>query len=419
MRIAMFQLLLAITYLAFISLGIPDGILGAAWPTMYSQLDVPVSSAGFISMTICLGTIIVSLQSDRLTKKFGTGKVTAFSVLLTALALAGFSLSDQFWMLICWALPYGLGAGAIDASLNNFAAIHYASRHMSWLHCMWGLGAALGPVILGIVLTSGGTWHNGYLVIALMQAALTVILFLALPLWRKFENARLADTSGTETAAKITANTEASESTAAPATGTAATPNRPTPFRELIRMPGVKAIMLTFFAYSGVEQTTALWAGSYFVFHDGISPEIAASLVGLFYLGITLGRIVSGFLTMRFSDAKMVRLGACILVGALVFMLLPLGSVTAYSGVFLIGLGCAPIFPCIIHATPIYFGTAHSQAVVGAEMASAYTGTLVLPPLFGALSSVVTVGFLPVYLLFFLIVLVLAHERLIKRFRSR
>ena len=386
----MFQLLLAITYLAFISLGIPDGILGAAWPTMYSQLDVPVSSAGFISMTICLGTIIASLQSDRLTKKLGTGKVTAFSVLLTALALAGFSLSDQFWMLICWALPYGLGAGAIDASLNNFAAIHYASRHMSWLHCMWGLGAALGPVILGIVLTSGGTWHNGYLAIALMQAALTMVLFLSLPLWRRFENA-------------------------APVTETAATPNRPTPFRVLVRMPGVKAIMLTFFAYSGVEQTTALWAGSYFVFHDGISPEIAASLVGLFYLGITLGRIASGFLTMRFSDAKMVRLGACILVGALVFMLLPLGSVTAYGRVFLIGLGCAPIFPCLIHATPIYFGTALSQAVVGAEMASAYTGTLVLPPLFGALSSAVTVGFLPVYLLFFLVVLVLAHERLIKR----
>ena len=401
----MTHLLLLIIYLAFISLGLPDGLLGGAWPSMYQELDVPVSFAGFISMIICLGTVISSLQSDRLTKALGTGKVTAFSVLLTAVSLFGFSVSHEFWMLLLWSLPYGLGAGCIDASLNNYAAIHFASRHMSWLHCMWGVGAALGPVVLGFVLTSGGTWNGGYLVIGCLQVALAIVVFLSLPLWKRNSsvNPHLNKTDSMTPAAESPISTSDNQN------------HRPLKLREVMGFSGVKAAMLTFVAYSGVEQTTTLWAGSYFVFHDGISPDIAASLVGLFYLGITVGRAICGFLTLRFDDKTLVRVGEVIVAAAIILMFLPIGSIAAYGGVLMIGFGCSPIFPCLVHATPLYFGADKSQAVIGAEMASAYSGTLVLPPLFGAISTVTTVAAMPIYLAGFLVLIVIMHERLLRQ----
>ena len=226
--------LLGIIYLSFISLGLPDALLGAAWPNMYPEFQVPVSYAGMISMIIALGTIISSLQSDRLTKKFGTGKVTAVSVGITALALFGFSISHNFILLCLWAIPYGLGAGSVDASLNNYVALHYASKHMSWLHCMWGIGATLGPYIMGAALTGGATWNTGYRMISVLQILLTAVLIFSLPKWEK-QNAD-SEKDALEKALSL---------------------------KEILAIPGAKAIMLCFFCYCAIEQTTMLWASSY------------------------------------------------------------------------------------------------------------------------------------------------------------
>ena len=256
----MIHVLLAIIYAAFISLGLPDALLGAAWPTMYREFAVPVSYSGVIFMIIAAGTIVSSLQSDRLTKAFGAGKVTAFSVLITAIALFGFSMSHSYIALCLWAIPYGLGAGSVDASLNNYVALHYASRHMSWLHCMWGVGASIGPYIMGTVLTGGQAWNMGYRYIALLQTGLTALLLVSLPLWY-----RLPGIYGNKGE-----NTKAS----------------PLPLRQVIAIPGAKEIMLTFFCYCAVEQTTNLWASSYLVLCQGLPAKEAASFAGLFFMGI-------------------------------------------------------------------------------------------------------------------------------------
>ncbi|WP_099224789.1 MFS transporter [Listeria costaricensis] len=382
----MFNILLAIIYLAFISLGLPDALLGSAWPSMYQGFDVPVSYAGIISMIIAFGTIISSLQSDRMTKKFGTGKITAFSVLLTAIALFGFSTSQSFWMLCLWAIPYGLGAGSVDASINNYVAIHYASRHMSWLHAFWGIGASIGPVIMGNVLSNGHSWNTGYLYIAVFQVALTAVLLISLPLWKPN---RLV-----ENGQKIS--------------------REPLSLKKILQIPGAKASMITFFCYCALEQTTGLWASSYLVLFKHVPKETAATFAGLFFIGIAFGRILSGFMTMRFNDRQMIRLGIGTLLIGIVALILPFGNALSIMGLILIGLGCAPIYPSVIHATPDYFGVENSQAMIGVQMASAYIGTCLMPPLFGLIASHITVGLLPVFLFLLLAGMYVMHERLLK-----
>lgn len=387
----MFQLLLAIIYISFISLGLPDSLLGSAWPIMYQDFDVPVSYAGFISMIIALGTIISSLQSDRLTRRFGTARVTAFSVAITAAALFGFSVSNSYWMLLLWAIPYGLGAGGVDASINNYVALHYSSRHMSWLHCMWGVGASVGPYIMSYALLNGNNWNMGYRIISLLQIGLTIILFLSIPLWK----------SGTDVS---TENDAAKESS-----GKALT------LREIIAIPGAKEIFIAFFCYCALEQTTGLWASSYFVLHHGLSEEAAASFASLFYLGITVGRAISGFLTIKLSDTSMIRLGQSIVLIGIASLFLPFNSNFALIGFILIGLGCAPIYPCVIHSTPVHFGADKSQALIGVQMACAYTGTLLMPSVFGLIANHIDIALLPFCLLFILILMVVMHERLLKK----
>ncbi len=382
----MFQLLLIIIYLSFISLGLPDSILGAAWPSMYPGLQVPVSYAGILSMIIAAGTIVSSLQSDRLTRWLGTGKVTAISVAMTAAALFGFSVSSQFWMLCLWAIPYGLGAGGVDASLNNYVALHYESRHMSWLHCMWGVGATVGPYIMGLVLTGGGTWNLGYRVISVLQIVLTVILVFSLPLWKG--RSETVEQSGEEVAAKALT------------------------LREVVQIRGVKEILLCFFCYCALEQTTSLWASSYLTLYKGIPAETAATFASMFFIGITVGRALSGFVTMKLNDTQMIRLGQGIVGVGILLMLLPFGNVCALAGLIVIGLGCAPIYPCVIHSTPAHFGADKSQAIIGIQMASAYVGTCLMPPVFGLIAGHISVALLPVYLLFFLVLMAVMHELL-------
>ena len=385
----MFQLLLLIIYLSFISLGLPDALLGAAWPSMYRELHVSISYAGAISMIIAFGTIISSLQSDRLTRKLGTGKVTAISVAMTAVALFGFSTSHSFVALCLWAIPYGLGAGSVDASLNNYVALHYESKHMSWLHCMWGIGAAAGPYIMGYVLTNGRSWNSGYRVISVLQIVLTMILIFSLPLWKN--RPEIIDDNGQEVSAKALS------------------------LREVIRIPGAKEIMVCFFCYCALEQTAGLWASSYLSLYKGVSAETAATFASMFYIGITIGRALSGFVTMKLNDVQMIRLGQVLIAVGILIMFLPFGQTLSLVGLIVIGLGCAPIYPCIIHSTPMHFGADKSQAIIGIQMASAYVGTLLMPPVFGLIANHITVALLPVYLFIILILMFVMHEALTKK----
>ena len=382
----MVSLLLAIIYISFVSLGLPDSLLGSAWPVIYPEFHVPVSYSGVIFMIISLGTVCSSLQSDRLTKKFGAGKVTAVSVAMTAAALLGFSCSHSFFALCLWAIPYGLGAGAVDAALNNYVALHFASRHMSWLHCMWGVGASVGPYIMSAAILRTSLWNMGYRIIGIMQIILSLIIFISLPLWKKHSQDSSAEGENVE-------------------------PAKPIPLREVVRFKGAKEIMVAFFCYCALEQTVSLWASSYLVLERGISETAATGFASLFFLGITFGRGVNGFLTMRFSDTRLIHMGQIIVGIGILLMVLPIGNISALAGFVAIGVGCAPIYPCIIHSTPIHFGKERSQALVGVQMASAYIGTSVMPPIFGVIAGRVSIALLPVYLFAILLLMVIMYNR--------
>ena len=385
----MFQILLAVIYLSFISLGLPDSVLGSAWPTIYPEFDVPVSYAGIIYGIISVCTIFSSLQSDSLNRRFGTGKVTAFSVLTTAVALFGFSICPNYWMMMLWAIPYGLGAGSIDAALNNYVALHYKSWHMSWLHCMWGVGASVGPYIMSFALTHDQNWRMGYRYISWIQITLTVIIMFSLPLWKKQPTIVLED--GTEQELD----------------------NKVLTLREIFAIKGAKPLMLMFFCYCALEQTAGLWASSYLVLKYNVDSETAASYGCLFFLGITLGRALSGFFSMKLNDNQMIRLGQIVILFGLFLMFLPFDYHISLVGLVVTGLGCAPIYPCIIHSTPENFGADKSQALIGVQMASAYTGNLIMAPLFGVIANHIGVGLYPFYLFLFLVVMYGMHKRLL------
>lgn len=380
----MFSLLLALIYVSFISLGLPDSLLGSAWPQMQESLGVSLSLGGVISFLITASTILSSLMSHRAIQRFGTGGVTMCSVAMTAIALFGFSLSDSFFVLCLWAIPYGLGAGSVDAALNNFVALHCKAKHMSWLHCFWGIGATGGPYIMGLCLSRGMGWQAGYRTISFLQMALTLILLLSLPLWKKQE----LPLSGGETVRPQTPQ-----------------------WGKLLKRPGVKAALTAFFFYSALELTTGLWGSSYMVAVRGISAETAAKWISLFYLGITAGRFFSGFLTLRFSDDAMVRLGEGTAIVGIVLMLLPLHNLFLCVGLILTGLGCAPIYPSLLHATPQRFGKSLSQSLMGTQMAISYLGSTTMPPVSGFLSEKISMGLYPVLLLVFALCMTVLTEK--------
>lgn len=386
----MVSLLLPVIYLAFISLGLPDALLGAAWPSMYQPLGAALSWAGAVSMIIAAGTIVSSLASDRLNGWLGTGKVTAGSVALTAVALLGFSGCTAFWQLCLWAVPYGLGAGSVDAALNNYVALHYQSRHMSWLHCMWGVGASIGPVIMGQAL-AWGSWQGGYRVISVLQMLLTAVLVFSLPLWKRPG----ADDAGEEI-----------------------TPEHRS-LLQLLHIPGVPEVMISFACYSAVECTAGMWAASYCTLVRGIDAGTAAGWASLFYLGITAGRFFSGFLTMRFNDHQMIRGGQGVILAGLVLIFLPAGNGLLFAGLIIVGLGCAPIYPSIIHETPANFGRNLSMSMTGVQMAAAYAGTTLLPPFFGVLAQHISMRLFPWYLLVALVIMTVSSEGMHRKTAAR
>lgn len=383
----MYSLLLALIYVAFISLGLPDSLLGSGWPTIQLEMGVPVSYAGIISMLIAGFTIVSSLSSDRLTRRFGAGLVTAVSVGMTAVALFGFSVSSSFWMLCIASIPYGLGAGAVDAALNNYVALHYNSRHMSWLHCFWGVGASVSPYIMSASLTGGFGWANGYRTVSIIQAVLTALLFICLPLW-KAQNGKQAEIETPPPALNLSA---------------------------VLKIKGVKHILLAFFAYCALETTTGLWATSYLVLSRGVNAQQAASYASFFFLGITLGRFLSGLVADKLGDMRMIKVGLSVIIVGIAALWAPLETNTlSLCGLFIIGLGCAPVYPSIIHSTPSNFGAENSQAIVGIQMASAYTGSTLIPPLFGLIADKMNIGLLPPFLLVFAIIMIVMTERLKK-----
>ena len=410
----MASLLLAVIYVAFISLGLPDSLLGSAWPTMSQDLNVPVAWAGGISAVISMFTIVSALLSDRMTLKFGAGKVTAVSVALTAAALAGFSVTSNYWVLLAIAIPYGLDADPVDGALNNYLAIHYESRHMSWLHCMWGVGASVGPYIMGYALSQGQGWPWGYRYIAILQVMLTVILVLSLPLWKK--RGAIAVGESTDDTASSDGNAERFGT----AEGVSVAERKPLGVAGVLAIRGAKEILVMFFCYSALESTAMLWASSYMALGKGIDKTTAAMWGSLFCIGITVGRLASGFLTMKLNDPAMIRLGQALVLTGIVIMLLPLPhNIGTIAGLMVIGLGCAPIYPCVIHSTPAYFGEDKSQAIVGMQMACAYVGSMCMPPLFGLIAQHVSVNLFPFYLVVFLALMVAMHETLRRKCGDR
>ncbi|MDR2797900.1 MAG: MFS transporter, partial [Treponema sp.] len=353
-------LLLIIIYLAFISLGLPDSLLGSAWPSMYKVLTVPLHYAGYISMIIASGTVISSVFSEKIIRRLGTGMVTAVSVLMTATALIGFSISHTFIALCLYAVPLGLGAGSVDAALNNYVALHYKARHMSWLHCFWGIGASMGPIIMSAFLIHNNSWNLGYRTIGILQFGLVLVLFASLSFWKK---------------EKGYATTGQHQSIH---------------FSTLFHIVGVKQALVAFFCYCTIETITGLWGTSYLVMVKNISPEIAAQWIALYYFGITFGRFMSGFATLKLNNRQMIRLGQGIIGCGIIVLILPIGNWTLLLGLFMMGLGCAPIFPSLLHETPENFGKEYSQAIMGIQMASAYTGTTLMPPIFGRIASYIS-----------------------------
>lgn len=412
----MYSLLLAIIYVAFVSLGLPDSLVGSGWPVMHQDLGVPVAFAGIVTMIIAIGTIISSLLSERITLRFGAGVVTAVSVAMTAAALVGFSVSDQFWMLCLWAIPYGLGAGAVDAALNNYVALHYAARHMNWLHSFWGVGASISPFVMGYAISSGQGWSTAYLVIGLVQVALTLALLASIPLWGKVDRERAGTPQGPDDAASAAdAGATADPDAHAQVPADSAVPGRaaPVPLATALRIPGVVLILLTFSAYCALESTALLWSSTYLVTARGTSPAAAATFGALFVLGLTAGRFLAGFFADRLGDRALIR-GGFVLIGVGSLLLaLPLPTdVLGLAGLVVVGLGSAPIYPAIIHSTPVNFGRRNSQAIIGIQMAAAYTGSTLAPPAFGVLATWTGMWILPLFLAVMVVAGLVMSERL-------
>ena len=387
----MIGLLIALIYLSFIALGLPDAVLGSVWPTIGAQFGVPISNMGIITIIISFATICSSLLSDRLINRFGVYLITTISILTTSIALLGFSSCTIFLQLCLWSIPYGIGAGSVDAALNNYVAVNFESKHMSWLHCMWGVGATLGPFVMGSVLTQGYVWNVGYIVLFSLQFILTFCLLISKPVWK----CKISNTIENNNVSKKSLS-----------------------LSQILRIDGTIETMITFFCFCALELTTGLWASSYLVLNRDVSVLVATGFAGLFYLGITIGRGICGFIAMKYSDSQMIHYGCAIMLVGVLILALPLDKNFAFIGLILIGLGSSPVYPCIIHSTPKNFGIGNSQAITGVLMASAYSGTLVMPALFGVIANNISISLYPYFIGLLLITIIFMYNKTLMKVKS-
>lgn len=388
----MATVLLVIIYIAFIGLGIPDSLFGAAWPAIYPQFDVPMSYASFVTILISGGTVISSLISTRLINRFGTGKVTAVCTTLTALALLGFSISGSMVWLCLFAIPLGLGAGSIDSALNNYVALHYKATHMSFLHCFYGVGITLSPYLMSLALGADNDWQRGYRIVALIQTAIALITIFSLPLWKKIRDAAPQVESG---------------------------PVRTLKFREMAAMPTVRTVWLVFIGSCAIEYTCNTWGSTYLVDIKGMAVDEAAEVITLYYIGMTLGRFLSGVLANRLSSWKLIHIGQTVVLIAVILLLLPMPAPAAMAALFLIGLGNGPIFPNLVHLTPRNFGAEISQSVMGTQMAAASTGIMLMPPIFGLLVQGLGVGLFPYFLTAMFLLMIVCTVLLVRGLKKQ
>lgn len=369
------SLLLAVIYLIFISLGLPDSLLGSGWPKMQVAFDVPSSYAGYVSMTICFMTIISGLFSPKIMKRFRTEWIVIVSVFMTVLGLLGFSVSGSYWMLFLFAIPFGLGAGSIDAAVNLYVANHYSGSVMSFLHCFYGVGAVISPYIMALALKHA-RWNEGYRWTAFLQTGILLICIISLPLWRK--NDKASDEEEMKNSAGI---------------------------REALRVPGVILTLIAFYSYCAGEATCFLWTPSYFAgTKEGLSDGLIASFGSLIFGGLMIGRIISGFTSDRLGDRLLIRIGIIVeLIGILLVFLPASHYMVAAAGFVIIGIGMGPVYPSIQHMAPVNFGKQYAASVIGLQMASAYVGSTFMPMVFGLLQQNLGIGIMPLYLLIFAI----------------
>lgn len=412
---------LVIIYLAFISLGLPDSLLGAAWPVMHPEMGAPLEAAGLIAMVIAIGTIISSFSSGILLKHFATEKITFVSCLLTAGALLGYSYSPSILWLCLFSVPLGLGAGAVDTVLNNYVANHYKAHHMSWLHCFWGIGATIGPIIMSMFISRRNSWRGGYFTVSMIQFVLVTILFFTLPLWKRADkiNNNPDNCEGLYQTGKPQSPEEmgvtAPEQTAAeiqeavvPDTITAETAR---PKVKPLHIKGVKLAVISVLFYCGAEVTMGLWGSSFLVNVKKLPIATAASWVSMYYAGITIGRFITGFITMKVSNKLLIRYGQITALTGTVLLFLPLPVIWSLLGFILVGLGCAPIYPCILHETPVRFGKENSHMLMGYQMGFAYVGITFLPPLFGLLAAKTSIIIFPFFILLNIVVMLISSEK--------
>jgi fucose permease len=400
----MATLFLMIIYMAFISLGLPDSLLGTAWPIMQIEYEAPLEMAGLISMMISAGTIISSLMSGKVIKRFGTGKVTFISCFMTAGALLGIALAPHLFWFFILAIPLGVGAGAVDSGLNNYVALHYKAHHMSWLHCFWGVGATCGPIIMSWYMVRGESWRSGYMTVAIIQFVLVILLFITLPLWGKvaLQSKQQSDALRTDAEEGEDSSDQKNLSEVQP-----------------IHIKGVKFALTAFFFYCGIEATMGLWGSSFLVNIKGLDAALAAKWVSFYYGGITVGRFITGFITMKMSNKMLIRIGQSMSLGGIILLVLPLPNFFSLISFILIGLGCAPVFPCMIHETPIRFGKEHSQTIIGYQMACAYVGITFLPPLLGWIAARTTIGILPFLGLIYILGMLISSEKINELMKKR
>ena len=377
--------MLILMYIWTMITGLQASLLGTLWPVMYLEFDVALSYVGVFSWIGSVLGFVSNLSAGRVLRRFGSSRATAICACIVAVTLLGYALSGQFWLLCLLCIPSSLAGGIIGVAINNYVAVHYHSRHMSWVHCMWGVGSIIGPNVVAWSLRQGYSWNVSYFVVFGAWAAWAVAMIFAQRLWK-------SDVSG----------------------NTGAQTRKPVPLTELMKVRGAKEAVATFFCYNSLEQGLMLWMSSYMVIYSGLAEEMAATYASLFFIGITAGRMLNGFLTAKFNDDMLIRFGQVLIAGGVVLMAIPASQAVTLAGLLMIGFGCAPVCPCLLHSTPLHFGKEHSEALVGVQVAASTLGNCILPSLFGIVANHVSIALLPVYVAACLGIMAVAHYRLVK-----